>query len=288
MGAADHVARHARGLPTDRVGPRSRRRRRLLYHSVAAALELMWQLGSGGAAHFVRQNFALRDFTQGKGHIVAKLRQRVAVRVANGFTPEDLLNFVITGTQQHRAGAWLDQWRPAALLDQCGFGYLRTAENVNAIGANEHGGPEDAVVSFQGPEGMSHHVHANGTTCLQHLREELRGVLEMCGNVHWATATDITALAESLNLGFIVFSDVPQGAGSHVYGLNQRRADYEWWVLLYCRGNLHYQLAALAQGAEGTGQSFFHVSQLPVAVRAAFDSANPNCPIGRAYAGGIA
>ena len=219
--------------------------------------------------------------------MVAKLRQRVAARVANAFTPEDLLNFVITSTQLQRAGVWLDQWRPAALLDLCGFGYLCTAENVDAIGANEDGRPEDAVVTFQGPGGMSHNAHADGTTCLQHLRAELRGVLEKCGNVHWATATDITALAETLNLGFIVLSDVPQGAGSHVYGLNQRRADCEWWVVLYCRGNMHYQLAALTLGAEGLRQSFFHVSRLPVALRAAFDSANPNCPIGRAYAGGI-
>ena len=72
-----------------------------------------------------------------------------------------------------------------------------------------------------------------------------------------------------------------------MYGLNQRRADYDWWVLLYCHGNVHYQLASLPHDAEGTNRSFYHVSQLPVALRAAFDRANTSCPIGQDYRGGI-
>ncbi len=230
----------------------------------------------------------LREFALGKRHAVSKLRARVANHITGSFSPEDMVNFVLTCTQQQLAGAWLDRWNPAALLRHCGFQYLTQSTHVEAIGANEYGTPLDTVVSFTTHEGLQQHPHINGTVSLQHLREELRSVLATCGNMHWATATDVVALGESLGLGFLILSDTPQGAGSHIYSLNQRRADYDWWVLLYCAQNVHYQLAALRLGPPSAAASFFHVSEMPLPLRDAFNSANRNCPIGHTYVGGVA
>ena len=202
-------------------------------------------------------------------------------------TPEDLLNFVVTSCQQQAAHAWLDTWDPRDLLEASGFGALCNAQHVHAIGANEDARVEDIVVCFQGEDGINHLPLADGRAKLAVLRNELHEELQKCGNVHWATVTDVVALGEILNLGFIIFSDVPQ-EGSHVYSLSQSRADYDWWVLLYCRGNTHYQLASWKSVNSNSSQSFFHVSEIPRPLQAAFNIANANCPIGQAHGGGIA
>ena len=92
-------------------------------------------LDPASAGHVV-QRLQQSDFEQGKAHIVGKLRKMVADHVA-AFTPETLLELVLTFARAQRIGPWGDLWNPQEVLHRSGFECLNDAESVNAVGANE-------------------------------------------------------------------------------------------------------------------------------------------------------
>ena len=249
------------------------------FHSVAAALELMMQLDARGAAQFVLRLFETEDFTHGKMHLVKSLRQKVATTVAYHSTDEEVLNFVISCSLLSQQPNWEDEWDPADLLRKCGFDALVHANTVDAFG--------DSAVRIDGPGGMCIPLK-QGSNKLQYLRMELFEIFAACGNMHWATSTDVVALAEALGIGFIILSsDAQTEGGSHVYGVTQKRGDYEWWVVLYLRGVTHFTLAFWSHDVRDMNGCFFHISEIPVALRLAYNNSNSDCPIGQEYRGGI-
>ena len=143
-------------------------------------------------------------------------------------------------------------------------------------------------MSFRRAGRLEAEILENGALLLPMLREQLRAVLQTAGNTHWGTWTDINLLANSLNIGFVVFSNANLGDGQYIYGLNATRADYPWWVSLYCANNTHFQLAAVHHQQDQRSRVFWPVLGMPDTFRREYNRSNGNCPIGQCYAGGIA
>ena len=256
-----------------------------LFHAVAAGLEQMLQVDPAAAQH-VLQHLVFEDFLQGKSQIVRLLRNRVADGITRWY-PEDFLNLFVGFVHQQVAGQWLDSWDPADLLRQHDMDFLLEAESVEAIGANEDGRPEDILVSIQRNGFSERKVIADGFHKLAALRGDLRDIMGMPGNTHWGTATDVNLLAASLNVGFIIFSNRAMGDGEYVYGLNATRADYHWWITLYCVDNAHFQLVALQCSPHHPSRVCWSEAALPQALRRAYNRNNGTCEIGRGYSGGV-
>ena len=259
------------------------------FHSVGAALETMLVSNETGAKDFVLRNVNEADFQSGKEYIVQRLRSKVAQRVVHDVTNEEFLNFCLSNLHQHQADpeAWFDGWNPVHLLQNNGFHDLLRANRVSAVGSTEHTASTDLVVICEFETGERRFLIHTGYPNLQQLRMDLGGIFEQCGNMHWATPTDIVALSEALTLGIIILCDVPQGNGSHVYGYNARRADYEWWILLYNQRAHHFRLASWYVANDTTARCFFHRSRIPPELTTAFNNANTNVHIGQADRGGF-
>ena len=75
-----------------------------MFHSVAAGLEAMLQSNTP-AAQLVLQTFQVHDFTQGKPHIVQRLRNCVAAGIRN-LGDEDQLENMVTYINWRRSGYW--------------------------------------------------------------------------------------------------------------------------------------------------------------------------------------
>ena len=256
-----------------------------LFHSIGAVLTRMHLSPVQAARDFIDASFGANDFISGKQHLVQKLRGLVALHVSqeSTMTAEDLLNFVISSLQQCRIpGGWLDQWDPLTLLHGCGFPELVYCNNVHAVGANEHGRPTDIIVSFDNGQGDrdARICVPDGASHLMKLRQSLYDIFNACGNMHWATDVDVRAISEALHVGFIIFTDFPQDSGSHIYSLHQTHANYDWWILLYWFGRVHYKLMEWTDVNLGQGHYFFHRSNLPPVLLQAYNDANPSCPIG--------
>ena len=103
-----------------------------LFHSVAAGLEAMLQSNTP-AAQLVLRTFHVRDFTQGKPHIVQRLRTIVAAGIRN-LGDEDQLENMVTYINWRRSGYWHDSWDPENLLHRHGFSRLLHATTIEAVG----------------------------------------------------------------------------------------------------------------------------------------------------------
>ena len=184
----------------------------------------MMQKG-GAARRAALRRLSENDFARGHQHLVQKLRNFVAERVASQ-SEETLLNMLITCHNQKQIGVWQDGWDPSALLCEHDFGFARMMDTVEGVGANEDGMPTDIVVQCRRGQELQPFVVEDGTNKLAMLRVAVADVFRTRGNLHWATVTDVAALAEQLNIGFIVFASQEQGVGQWIQGLNLERGDY--------------------------------------------------------------
>ena len=125
----------------------------------------------------------------------------------------------------------------------------------------------------------------DGLNKLQVLRARLQNIFSTCGDTHWATQTDIAALAERLNIGFIVFASREQGVGQWIQGLNLERGDFPIWMLVYWEDPAHYTLAQLTR--DGQTKVWYALRDVPGALRAHYDMCNGSSPMGREHYGGI-
>ena len=99
------------------------------------------------AVQFVLNKIPLRDFAQGKQHIVQCLRNHVAdgMRDMHDF---ELLDTLVSYMWQDN---WRDGWNPAELLRRCGFEALQHATTVLAVQIQANA--TDLTVKFEaGPE----------------------------------------------------------------------------------------------------------------------------------------
>ena len=116
---------------------------------------------------------------------------------------------------------------------------------MNAVGANEDGEANDIVVSYKrGGEYVLAPV-ADGRSKLEVLRTRLRDVFSTCGDTHWASQTDIVAVAGRLNIGFIIFSSQEQEGAKWIAGTNMERGDFPMWMCIYWDAPVHYRLGQL-------------------------------------------
>ena len=194
--------------------------------------------------------------------------------------PENALNFLISSFHSKRSQPenWHDLWDPEAILRESGFGALLHAESVKGVGRNDDQRPEDILVCIELCPGEDYIPIPDGLNKLQRCRTWVYDVLAECGNMHWATEKDVVALAEALGIGFILLSNEEQEErGSHVKGLAASRSDYEWWVLLYLVEGQHFTLAFWSHDNSSLTGSFFHITEIPSALREAYNNANRNC-----------
>ena len=259
------------------------------FHAVAAGLENMFL--DPEARDHISQHFQQADFQHGKLHIVAKLRNMVAEHIAC-FPPETLLEMALSFRRQQRLRVnWHDDWDPLGVLRASGFASLQDADAIQAIGPNEDGRATDIVVSYTArtdPEQESTlelMPVQEGASKLEILRTRMKDIFSTCGNTHWATQTDIAAVAERLNIGFIVLASREQGEDRWIQGLNLERGNFPIWMLIYWQDPAHYRLARLI--CNGQPNVFFAQGGVPQALRAHYDLCNGSSPMGRAHYGGI-
>ena len=120
----------------------------------------------------------------------------------------------------------------------------------------------DIVVHYHvGPDSCAERV-PDGTVKLAQLREEICGIFQTVGNMHWATVMDVGILSQVLRIGFIIFPDRKQGAQNSVngwvYGLHLEDNVFPYWFTLYNQGNLHFQVLEISQRMGHS--AIFHVS----------------------------
>ena len=171
------------------------------------------------------------------------------------------------------------------VLETSGFGFLLDAETVSAVGANEDGEATDIVVSYvQGNEVVLKSV-SHGVSQLEILRTRLKEVFQTCGNMHWASPTDIVAVAERLNIGFIIFSSEELGCGKWIAGTNIERGDFPMWMCIYWDAPVHYRLGQLT--CNGQSRVWFAEHEVPCQIRTHYDLCNGLSPMGKAYHVGV-
>ena len=239
-----------------------------LFHATAAALENMLQYD------IVRPHHALHalsfgDFGRGSMHMVQILRGLAAERIMD-MTNEDFLNFVVSSAQQKMSNAgWYDLWNPVRLLRLNGFDMLHSANVQDVLVAQ----PEtrqmiDLMLKFR----WTDHTEClkrvrNGMDRLHDLRQAVIDAFSACGNVHWGTVTDVAALADALDIGFIVFSNNVMGGNRWVYGIHTQKNVFPYWITLYCCDNVHFQLAEIYEPQKQAYTCFFPDDRLPVPLR---------------------
>ena len=121
----------------------------------------------------------------------------------------------------------------------------------------------------------------NGVGKLAALRSYVKEIFQAMGNMHGGTHSDAHALSESLNVGLMIFSSDEQGEGRWLYSSLGSRADYPYWITLYCRSNMHFQLAELsAGGADDSATYVFNQADVPEPLAAHYNFCNTDNPFG--------
>ena len=173
------------------------------------------------------------------------------------------------------------------VLRLCGFSMLRDADVAEVIVAQPDaegaGGMQlkYRVANRDTNEEIGMLVE-DGTAKIAQLREMLGAIWSTCKNCHWGTVTDVAALQEELDIGFIIFSNTMQGRNQWIYGVHPKKRSFPFWITLYCRNVQHFLLAEVYDAEQGAYTSFFSDHQLPAPLRAHWELCNP----APEYAGG--
>ena len=190
---------------------------------------------------------------------------------------------------------WHDAYDPTEVLTRCGFGELAKAE-VESVLAVDFSGPggEELRIKYRcsAPDASEASFDTalcllQGGIALAKLREAMRAVFQVPGNAHWGTAMDIACLAEAMNMGFLVFSNVPQGGNRWLYSLGLQRGNYPYWLVLYCADTTHFQLGNLRNVDSVSGRSAFAEAQVPQLFRGHYDPCNARAPFGPTARGSL-
>ena len=99
---------------------------------------------------------------------------------------------------------------------------------------------------------------------------------------------DLQALSSLLQIGFLVFSDVPQdgqGGSRFLCSLDGVRGDYTFWILLYYQSECHFRLGEMAY--DGNRVAVLHIDEIPKCIRDACAATNSDAPIGSMRRSGI-
>ena len=262
-----------------------------LFHCVAAIVEKIILDGESDATRF-EPHLRREDFFRGKAFVVSKLRALVADQLINQ-QPEVFMNIIVGLMNQETDGEWDDQWSPAQELHNAGFGFLVAARAnvVEAMGENEDGVPGDMLVQYNNGAQSVVQVLENGAVQLVALQESVRAIWRTPGNMHWGTVTDAERLSSTLRLGLVIFSDASQrrvqGDYNWIYGTSMEDATFDYWGLLYCIRDQHFQVVETSSLNTPMRSVYFRQENLPASIRAHYNKCNNSCPIGASIVGRV-
>ena len=235
-----------------------------LFLSIAASLRELCAQHLDASA-FLEARAGLSVTARSNLDIAAYLRKLVAQQLQT-MEPESFLDLVLTlaFSERTQGARWQEGWSPRLELCQAGFQTLLTANNVVAVSANEFGRPEDLVILYRKDNVDTPWACSDGMTKLAALKGAVADRFAQMGQTHWGTTTDVGLLSEALNVGFVVLSSQMQGRGRWIYGLNLKRTDFPFWVLVYNSGLVHFQVPVLsALDGSAPYHSVFRSEELP-------------------------
>ena len=194
---------------------------------------------------------------------------------------------------QESTGNWQDAWSPSLELHRAGFGFLvrGKANIVEAVGENEDGAPGDMLVKYNNGVTPAVHVLRNGAVQLIQLQENIRAIWRTTGNTHWGTVTDAERLSSTLRLGLVIFSNERQrrvqGDDNWIYGTSMEDATFDYWGLIYCMNNQHFQVAEAGPVGSTSRSAYFRREDLPASILAHYNICNNSCPVGTSIVGRV-
>ena len=71
-----------------------------------------------------------------------------------------------------------------------------------------------------------------------------------------------------------------------MYSLASSRGDYSHWMMLYCKNETHFQLAALNHGQK-INQAVFAIHEVPQAIKEVYNVNNTNAHMGAERSSGF-
>ena len=245
-----------------------------LFYSIAGILARMVLKGGPPAQH-VLQCIPSGVFVGGKNAVMRRLRE-MSARAFQTWTPEQVLNFVLSKTMQFTNGTFQDDWGPwdpIRLLRHCGFSNLAQADTVAAFQPESNGDARVRLdVTVARPGGARHDpivIVPSGSRGLQQLRDELTAIHSWAGNYHWGDQTDVERLSDALDVGILLFRNTfsPRTA-TCLYNIGSQRENFSYWIALWWEEPVHFRAAQLL------GDVCWSANELPQALRDQYAVAN--------------
>ena len=135
--------------------------------------------------------------------------RKVVGRHVRHWGVKQFLDFVVTCVSAEAAEAWKDDWSMRGLLRKSDLTFLLHVNELLDVDVLD-----DAIV-LRFKEGDSAVVRnkrlRHGAALVEALQEAVAKQFEQMGNNHWATESDVAALAQELNLGFILAGNTSTG-----------------------------------------------------------------------------
>ena len=255
-----------------------------MFHSIGAGLEEIYsRYATVAEANEIGMPRA--DMQMGKKKMATELRKIAAEGICDR-EPEDFLNMLLQCVQQKQANMWDEGWNPIKLLKDNNFGCLVNKNSVEAVSAATQECDDAIVIWTKMPSNASERcIVAHGSMWLNKLKGDFKDIVTRMGNTHWGNVADVCEISKKLNVGCVVFGNKPQQAGIEnqqwMYSVAQQRADYYFWICLYCVNNRHFQLLQLAPVIGATHwQSAFRRTRMPTPLLEHFNACNASCLFG--------
>ena len=135
--------------------------------------------------------------------------RKVVGRHVRHWGVKQFLDFVVTCVSAEAAEAWKDDWSMRGLLRKSDLTFLLHVNELLDVDVLD-----DAIV-LRFKEGDSAVVRnkrlRHGAALVEALQEAVAKQFEQMGNNHWATENDVAAVAQELNLGFILAGNTSTG-----------------------------------------------------------------------------
>ena len=135
--------------------------------------------------------------------------RKVVGRHVRHWGVKQFLDFVVTCVSAEAAEAWKDDWSMRGLLRKSDLTFLLHVNELLDVDVLD-----DAIV-LRFKEGDSTVVRnkrlRHGAALVEALQEAVAKQFEQMGNNHWATENDVAAVAQELNLGFILAGNTSTG-----------------------------------------------------------------------------
>ena len=245
-----------------------------LFYSIAGILARMVLKGGPPARH-VLQRIPPGVFLNGKSAVMRRLRE-MSAQAFQTWTPEQVLNFVLSKIMQSTNGTFQDDWGPwdpLRLLQHCGFSNLAQADTVSAFQPEQTGDAHVRLdVTVARPGGARHDpivLVPSGCRGLQQLRDELTRIHSWAGNYHWGDQTDVERLSDALDVGILLFRNtLPPRTATCLYNIGSQRENFPHWIALWWEDPVHFRAAQLL------GDVCWSANEVPQTLRDQYAVAN--------------